>query len=62
VQALTIETTILVSTVFLSAVMDLARTPAIYRSSTSRSNVVLGGLLEHADTRRKDAETAMGLI
>jgi hypothetical protein len=41
VQALTIDTTILVSTVFLSSVNTLPGTPAIYRSSTSRSNGVL---------------------
>src|SRR5258707_6718295 len=39
--------------------MDLPRTPAIYRSSTRRSNVVLGGFLKHAGTRRKHAETAI---
>jgi hypothetical protein len=44
---------------FFPRVMDLPRTPAIYRSSTRRSNVVLGGFLKHAGTRRKQAETAM---
>jgi hypothetical protein len=44
---------------FFPRVMDLPRTPAIYRSSTTRSNVVLGGFLEHAGTRPKNAETAM---
>src|SRR6476620_3211279 len=39
--------------------MDLPRTPAIYRSSTRRSNVVLGGFLKHAGARRKHAESAM---
>jgi hypothetical protein len=39
VQALTTETTILVSTSFLSNVNGAPETRAIYRSSTSRSNV-----------------------
>src|ERR1700682_3163212 len=40
VQTLTIDTTRLVSTFFLSNVYGLPETPAIYRSSRSRSNVV----------------------
>ena len=40
VQALTIDTTILVSTSFLSNVNSLPETLAIYRSSVGQSNVV----------------------
>ena len=61
VQAFTIDTTILVSTTFSLwlALWACLERPAIYRSSTTRSNVVLGCFLKHAETRRKDAETAM---
>jgi hypothetical protein len=43
VQALTIETTVLVSTSFLSNVNGWPETLAVYRSSTGRANVVLDG-------------------
>jgi hypothetical protein len=41
VQALTIDTTILVSTLLLSNVGGWPETPAVYRSSAGQSNVVL---------------------
>jgi hypothetical protein len=43
VQPLTIETTVLVSTFFLSNVNGWPETLAVYRSSTGRANVVLDG-------------------
>jgi hypothetical protein len=59
VQALTIDTTIPVSTFFLSNVNGLPETPAIYRSSVNQSNVVFehflfGGMDKQLKTRRND--------
>jgi hypothetical protein len=50
VQALTIDTTILVSTFFLSTLIGLPETPAVYRSSAGQSNVVFEGFSSGART------------
>ncbi len=60
-QVLTIETTIVVSTSFLSNVLGLPETPAIYRSSGNRSNVVFGRFsLEARTIGAKHAKTVLG--
>jgi hypothetical protein len=60
VQALTIETTILVSTSILSHVIRLPETPAVYRSSAGRSMLFLRAFSWGArPNSAKYAETAL---
>jgi hypothetical protein len=63
VQALTIDTTILVSTVFLSAVMGLATERPLFTGVPGAELMLFWVVFfKHAGTRRKHAEIALGRL